>query len=470
MNNFLYPRDLYERLTKDWDSAPLGAGWPKVELPDASILNTFLDVCYHASFLVEEGRRIAFRAIYIDKDTSIRPPGASDSHPTALYTLDTPLPLNPKELCRLAPAADPTRVLIAVSQIEGLPESLQILGLVDIGSSLWDHARHQREYGHGLPQALIVTATKPGQLAISRGDKAIIRLVNGEPAISTKNLLLRGPIGEFFIKAEEWFIEEACKQRLRYQKESDQVENEDINNIETANEYSEEAAENGNDDDEQNDELTFAYGTILELILFSVIELGHGGTILIVPDELSHTDKKLQKCLNIKYALLSNRPQEVVLHKMAVRLLWQKQYGNLYQEEAITNSMFQDFDDLDHIQEDAVDSVADVARFIAGLTAVDGAVILTDKLRLIGFGAEVLAAATSLASVRSAESELADKFTEVPISAYGTRHRSAFRFCSSIEPSVAFIFSQDGGVKAIRKVGNNLIMWPYFEIGFNTGF
>jgi DNA integrity scanning protein DisA with diadenylate cyclase activity len=115
------------------------------------------------------------------------------------------------------------------------------------------------------------------------------------------------------------------------------------------------------------------------------------------------------------------------------------------------------------------DAVRDLAKFIAGLTAVDGAVLLTDRLRLLGFGAEVLTEAKKVESVRAATSELADTFTEVPISAFGTRHRSAFRFCSSLEPSVAFIMSQDGGVKAVRQVGRNLVMWPYFEMGHGAG-
>jgi hypothetical protein len=160
----------------------------------------------------------------------------------------------------------------------------------------------------------------------------------------------------------------------------------------------------------------------------------------------------------------------VLLHKMAIRLQWQEQYGALYEKKTISNSSFQSLDALDYAQQDAVDAVRDLAKFIAGLTAVDGAVILTDRLSLLGFGAEVLTEARKTESVRSATSELADKFTEVPISAFGTRHRSAFRFCSSLEPSVAFIMSQDGGVKAVRQVGRNLVMWPYFEIGYRAGF
>jgi hypothetical protein len=40
----------------------------------------------------------------------------------------------------------------------------------------------------------------------------------------------------------------------------------------------------------------------------------------------------------------------------------------------------------------------------------------------------------------------------------------------NIEPSVAFILSQDGGIKAATKVGERVVMWPYFEVGYTTAF
>src|SRR4029453_6220733 len=96
--------------------------------------------------------------------------------------------------------------------------------------------------------------------------------------------------------------------------------------------------------------------------------------------------------------------------------------------------------------------------------------LLTDRLRLLGFGAEVLTASQKIESVRAARSAFPEKYTKGPLPAFGTRHRSAFRFCSSVEPSVAFILSQDGGVKAVRQVGRHLVMWPYFEMGHGAGF
>jgi hypothetical protein len=441
MSKFLYPRDLYRSLHKVWNASPFTTGWPPVALPEQKTLNQLLDVCYHASFLVEESRPVTFRAVFIEHTTPIKPLEADQSHPTELYLFDAPVPFTAEELRQVAPAADLTSVLIAIQCTDAGSGALGIVGLVDIGSSLWAMSRHERPMGHGLPDALIIAVTKPGQLTISRGSRPVIRLLDGGLAVPAGNVCLRGPVGDFFGEAADWFVEKACAL-------ASQTYHEEV----------------------QNDDLMLAYTTFVELLLFSATDLGHGGTILFVSDALSHEDPRLLNRVHIKYPTPSSRPQEVLLHKMAMRLQWQEQYGALYEKKAISNSAFQGLDALDDAQQDAVDAVRDLAKFLAGLTAVDGAVILTDRLRLLGFGAEVLTASKKIESVRSARSALADKYTEVPMSAFGTRHRSAFRFCSSLEPSVAFIMSQDGGVKAVRQVGRHLVMWPYFEMGHGAGF
>jgi hypothetical protein len=119
-------------------------------------------------------------------------------------------------------------------------------------------------------------------------------------------------------------------------------------------------------------------------------------------------------------------------------------------------------------QDRCEDAARDAWRFIASLTTVDGAVVLTDTLSIIGFGAEVTASVSGGDKVHVAHTAEATETQEVRFAEYGTRHRSAFRFVASLEPSVGFIMSQDGGVRAVRQVGSKLVMWPYFQIGFTT--
>jgi hypothetical protein len=60
------------------------------------------------------------------------------------YALGVPVAFTEAELRRLAPVADPRRV------VEHDGRRLHIYGLIDIGMALWEMARHERVMGHSL--------------------------------------------------------------------------------------------------------------------------------------------------------------------------------------------------------------------------------------------------------------------------------------------------------------------------------
>lgn len=91
--------------------------------------------------------------------------------------------------------------------------------------------------------------------------------------------------------------------------------------------------------------------------------------------------------------------------------------------------------------------------------------MITDRFRLLGFGVEVTVAAPTLSAVHIALDASGKRWVAEPVTSFGTRHRSAFRFCSSYEAAAALIVSQDGGVKAVRQVGPRLLMWPDINFG-----
>src|SRR3954447_26765653 len=113
MKNRVYPRDLHSVLQGLWNSKPFFKGWPKVELPPKAVLDEILDVCFQASMLTEEGRPTVFRLALLDSRSPVSPVQDSTSLPAITRcTFTNPIPLNEAELRRLAPVADPRRVLI----------------------------------------------------------------------------------------------------------------------------------------------------------------------------------------------------------------------------------------------------------------------------------------------------------------------------------------------------------------------
>ena len=185
-------------------------------------------------------------------------------------------------------------------------------------------------------------------------------------------------------------------------------------------------------------------------------------------EAVADNDARLQEAVSIKYRLPSTRPRDALLAAMAVRLEHNALDERLHERRTVKQEDLENLEALAWYQRDIEDSSRDAARFIASLTAVDGAVVLTDKLRIIGFGGEVRGSAPGTDTIHIAQNEEGDKITAVPFTGYGTRHRSAFRFVENMEPSVAFILSQDGGIRAAMKVGERVVMWPYFEVGYTT--
>ncbi len=429
----LYPRDLHGILQGLWDNKPFLHGCLNVELPPKVVFDEIIDVCYHASMLTEERRPTVFRIVFLDSQSQVSPRDDDELPPVTRYLLKEPVTFTQGELRRLAPVADPRRVLIAVEQSD---ERLQIYGLVDIGMSLWEMARHERVGGNSSPDAFIVMSTRPGELSISRGDRPILRMRNGRIVTATQRVLLEGPVADFFYEASDVFIRNACQ----------------LSGIDQ--------------DPAEDDGLSFAHQSFIESVLLYTAELKHGGTLLFVPEEITHEDSYLLSQVSIKYVLPSTRPQKALMSAIAARLEHNALTEKLQNSRTVKAEELELLDALAWNQQIYEDAARDAARFIASLTSVDGAVVLTDMLRIIGFGAEVTASFSGEDKVHIAHTTEATETKEVRFEEYGTRHRSTFRFVASMEPSVGFIMSQDGGVKAVRKVGSKLVMWPYFKIGF----
>lgn len=165
MASRMYPRNLHTVLQREWNGEPLGEGWPRVDLPEKAVLDEILEVCYHASLMTEESRPTVFRIAFIGSESPVSPPRREPAslEPVMRYMLSQPVPFTEGELRRLAPVADPRRVLIAVEKVgQGARSRLQIYGLIDVGMALWEMARHERIMGTSSPEALVISSTRPG--------------------------------------------------------------------------------------------------------------------------------------------------------------------------------------------------------------------------------------------------------------------------------------------------------------------
>ena len=113
------------------------------------------------------------------------------------------------------------------------------------------------------------------------------------------------------------------------------------------------------------------------------------------------------------------------------------------------------FDELVKEQtQEAEGRLFDAVRTVVQLSAVDGCVVLSSRMELVGFAAEVNvnddehlpeAVLIKLNPPHAAE------FAQVDLRRFGTRHRSAARVCSKLGARV-FVVSQDGAIRAFERL------------------
>ena len=98
----------------------------------------------------------------------------------------------------------------------------------------------------------------------------------------------------------------------------------------------------------------------------------------------------------------------------------------------------------DHVWQDALD---ETVRAVAGLTAVDGATIITDRHELLAFGAKIMRRDGGAAVERVTVTEPiegSDAIIVHPTRIGGTRHLSAVQFVHDQRQALALVASQDG--------------------------
>ena len=386
--------------------------------------------------MTEEKRRPGFRLMYCSPE-ELKP--VETDRPVLnrfrIISIMEPILLTVNELNHIAPAADLIRYLVCVYPMSKKSDSLHIWGLLDVGENWWRFLRHEASGGRPPPNFLTITSTAPGELSFSTQGTILMVLQSGRISHPSPSPIRSGPISEYLNPSRQLLYDQAV-QELQTKKWND----------------------DGHDDDYPHR----FYDYFLEMILYNVRLLGHGGTIILVPHEIGYDDPRLTDRLVLKYPVNYDYAWDTLVSS----LVHHRRYYDLYfplinGDTVVTLERFRKShflkDDGDRIDE----QIQDTAKSIASLTSVDGAVVITSQFKVLGFGGEIIAASPTLNSVTAAP----DQEHQVPIVSLGTRHRSAFRFCSSLEDSVAFIVSSDGGVKAAKRDGRRMLFWSDINEG-----
>ncbi|MGI8539220.1 MAG: putative sensor domain DACNV-containing protein [Rubrobacteraceae bacterium] len=417
-----YPRDLADFVGGAWRD-------PRFT-PNLSTFRRVFSVCYQASLMREEERPIIFRMILGGPE--IFPP--NEGPPSGLHKLefDKPRPFDENEIRRLSPAADFYRAMLGVKEDED--GVLCIWGIVYSGPRWIETTQGGRSESPPLPPTLVVHATTQGALEVYRGSEFLAKLDGGR--------LLGAQMDVF---ASNWMLDE-------FREVVDEISALHI----VARSRAREAWA------PLDPELTHSIGQHALRRMISVLrDSRHGATLVFVPLESVREFSRENGFVSFKYRFADERPRHrfrTLLVEIMNRLAEVHGRGD---EPAYTRDVgwdeYRESEDTKIAELD--EAVFEVAHLVASLAATDGAVVMSKRYELLGFGAEISGSLPDVTTVERALDLEGERTMEEDTENVGTRHRSAYRLAGALPEAVVVVVSQDGSVRFVTQKNGVVTYW-----------
>jgi hypothetical protein len=169
----------------------------------------------------------------------------------------------------------------------------------------------------------------------------------------------------------------------------------------------------------------------------SIAMMEHGGSLIIVPPNAVLPEKYVR----IKYKQNSHVLRSAFVDFMNKRhilgdLMARRESGELVSDEPYFRA--------DVESRLVFSQLVEATRFVAQLSGCDGAVIMTDDLRIRGFGAEIRAELRKGKQIFEAiddYDEFNREYRPLDIEQFGMRHRSAIKLISRMPRARAIVIS-----------------------------
>jgi hypothetical protein len=431
-----YPDDLASFVREHWKDSSRDAEGAKDEredsLPAAPVLEALLSTCYQASLLREEARPVTFRLIFADPELF----SVEEGPPQGLHRVEftQPRPFDKRELRRLSPAADFERSLIGASP-DG-DGGIRIWGVVHSGPRWLRSVQGGREPSAPLPPVPVVEVEGPGRLQVRRGSVSVAELEGGRLSDSYMDVF-----------ASRWLPELFAPVRAEL--------------VELHEEARREAAAAGGPWAPLDPDLARKVAQQMAKRLVSTVRgARHGGTIVIVPP--SRAEEILAgRHVALKYTFTDSEPRRryrTVIVRIMNRLAQthgkgeEASYPRAVGWEEYVASEDRELAELD-------EAIFEFAYLVAGLAAVDGAVVMTQRFELLGFGGEISGELPAVTSVHKALDLEGERTAEEDTGGVGTRHRSAYRLAGALPDALVVVISQDGDARFVRRKDGAVTYW-----------
>jgi len=420
-----YPKDLASFVLGHWQA---GSSREYASLPNPAELEHLISVCYQASLLRDEERPVRFRLIFLDPDRL--PP--DQGPPTGLHRLlfRNTLPFTERELRKLSPSVEFYSSLIGLWR-EGKSGS-SIWGIVHSGQR-WAQSLH----GGGksfqpLPESLVIHVTNPGRITVCNGSIEIATLSSGGIVSASMAVFDSTWIRSALVSLTDEELALHMEVRNRTTKPWAAIDPEFFRIIKKQ---------------------------VLMRIIGRIRSNRHGGTLIFIPDECKDQFLAENPYLKLKYRFVDEEPCRrfrTLIVKMANELAeFCGSAETPEREVGWTEYLTSKNQTLSRLDE----SVFEWAHSVAGMTQVDGAVAITPRLELVGFGAQISGKLERVDSVARALDAEGWEFVQEQTDSVGTRHNSAYSLCNALRNVAAIVVSQDGTAQLVRWNNGMATVW-----------
>jgi hypothetical protein len=419
-----YVRQCWPISGQGYDSEVSASG----DLPPYPYLENLLSTCYQASMLREEERPVRLRLLLADPEQFT----AQEFPPMGLHrqVFARPRPCNEQELRKLSPAADFSRTLVGIAPDP--QNAWQIWGMVHSGDRWLQTYQGGRKVPPELPPLPVIHISGPGRLAVLRGMATVANLVGGRIITPDHNVFEAEWLQEFFTPARMELMSLIHPKSTESQSLSALI---DPNLMRTIGRH------------------------VLMRIISTMRNSHQGGTFLYLPEDRHDEFTSPNSLITIKYLFQKRgiRPRLMDLMHRTLRDLITG-YGNEIRDGILLG--WRDYISLDSSSLALLDeAIFEVAHQLADFAAVDGAVVLTNKARVLGFGGMIKGdfdLVRTVARSLDLEGELRqEELTEN----LGIRHRSAYYLCQQIPDALGVVISQDGNVRLVKWKDGLVTYW-----------
>ncbi len=213
---------------------------------------------------------------------------------------------------------------------------------------------------------------------------------------------------------------------------------------------------------ENEQELFREWSQTIARICIGIRRAGTGGALLISP-------KPITSILDISHRISYSRlGHAAILHVLdsQYRSICFEAYDNSRENsDVVPEKLVSELHSADADEEDRESELSGAIRIVTSFASLDGLVLLTPLLEVVGFGVKVLSCPSASQVYDGHDYDRRGSNAKcIDLSHLGTRHTSMLNYCLADRKAIGIVVSQDGQVRLTLSEGGSLTLWENVQL------